>query len=102
MVKSLTLADYRNEVVEAKGNTLLDFWAPGCAPCRALKPVLHDFANESGIKVLTVDVTEEQKIAEAYNVSAVPTLVAVVDGNIVGQATGYQRKANLYELFSNN
>ena len=99
MMKELTVKDYNKEVKHFKGRSLIDFYSPSCGPCRALKPVLEAFAKESGIKVLMVDVGEEGILTKAYGVDALPTLIAVENGHIIGKAQGLQKKANLYELF---
>lgn len=95
MIAPLTLSNYDERVREAKGRSLLDFHAPYCGPCRQMKPVLEEFSRQTGIPVYTVDITEEESIAEAFEVKALPTLVAIEDGDILGQMVG---GGNLYRI----
>lgn len=92
----LTKDNFEDEVLNAKGTVLVDFFATWCGPCKMLAPVLEEFAKEhEDIKVCKIDVDEETPIAIKYGVASIPTLILFKDGEIVKQTLGYQTRDQL-------
>ena len=91
------LANFTAEVLKAKEPVLVDFWASYCAPCRNLKPILVEVASE-GVKVVTVDITEETELTAHFKIESLPTLVVFKDGKEGVRVTGLKRKHELLEL----
>jgi putative thioredoxin len=85
-------ADFEEKVVSAsrKQPVVIDFWAPWCAPCKVLKPILEKLADEYKGKFLLAKVNsdENQEIAARYAVRGIPSVKAMVDGKIVSEFTG--------------
>lgn len=83
-------ASFHNWVLEAPVPVLVDFWASWCAPCRAIAPSLEKLAEEfSGrLRVAKVDTDDNRKLAEKYNIQAIPTLILFEKGKIKEQFTG--------------
>ena len=75
---------------EVQGETVLvDFFAEWCGPCQMLAPVLEQFAKESEVKVIKIDVDEVPELARQFRVMSIPTLMLFKDGKFVKKQLGY-------------
>lgn len=74
--------------------TLYDFTAAWCAPCKQLTPVLHELATDyrGRATIVEIDVEREPALAQAFKVTAMPTLVLVREGREVGRVVGLRPK----------
>ena len=79
------------------GVTLIDFTAKWCGPCRVMEPALASIAKEYAgrVRVVAVDVDEEQVVAQQFNVRSMPTFVLMRDGREVGRVVGSRPRAFL-------
>ncbi len=93
----LSQSNFRAEVLESPMPTLVDFWAPWCAPCRMIGPVVEDLAAEraDSVKVVKVNIDESPEVAAAYGIHSIPTLMIFRDGEVVDRFVGVQPKAEL-------
>ncbi|MEG9297059.1 thioredoxin [Mangrovibacillus sp. Mu-81] len=100
---AITNATDQNFVSETtSGLVLADFWAPWCGPCKMIAPVLEELDSEMGdkVKIVKVDVDENQETAGKYGVMSIPTLVVLKDGEVVDKVIGFQPKEALAELLN--
>jgi len=81
-------------VLTEPGVTLIDFTAAWCGPCKQLAPILKELAAEytGRARVVAIDVADEPALAQAFRVTAMPTLVLVRDGHEVGRMVGLRPK----------
>ena len=93
---SVNKNNFNQEVLNSDKPVLMDFWAPWCGPCRMVVPLVEEIAKErSDIKVVKINVDEEQELAMQFGVMSIPTLVVMKNGKIVNQVTGARPKAQI-------
>ncbi len=91
--------NFNQEVLNSDKPVLMDFWAPWCGPCRMVVPLVEEIAKErSDIKVVKINVDEEQELAMQFGVMSIPTLVVMKNGKIVNQSTGARPKAQILAM----
>lgn len=93
----ITDKNFNKEVLLSKQPVLIDFWAPWCAPCRMMNPIIEQLAAEySGkVKVGKINVDEEAELAQTFGVMSIPTIVLIKDGKVVKQVVGVSSKMEL-------
>jgi len=95
MNNNVTEANFEQEVLQADGPVLVDFWADWCTPCHAVAPVLKRIADERNLKLVKVNYDEEQNLAERYGIQSIPSILLFEDGAITAQTIGAQPKTVL-------
>ena len=96
---SVNKNNFNQEVLNSDKPVLMDFWAPWCGPCRMVVPLVEEIAKErSDIKVVKINVDEEQELAMQFGVMSIPTLVVMKNGKIVNQVTGARPKAQIFAM----
>lgn len=81
--------NFKTEVLESKVPVLADFNATWCGPCRSMKPMLDQLAEENkGYKIVSIDVDDNSELAEEYDVSSIPCLVVFRNGEEVNRSVG--------------
>jgi thioredoxin 1 len=91
MEKILTDSNFKDEIEE--GLVLVDFWAPWCAPCRMLGPILEDVGKElDDITIGKLNVDENPQTAQEFQVMSIPLVILFKDGEAVESMVGLRPK----------
>ena len=91
--------NFQNEIMDSEKTVLLDFWAPWCAPCRMVVPVIEEIAGERpDIKVGKINVDEQPELASKFGIMSIPTLVVMKNGKIVTKVSGARPKKAILEM----
>lgn len=96
-VKTLSEANFDQEVLKSELPVLVDFWAPWCGPCKMVGPVVESLAvdNDGKLGVGKVNVDENKSLAVQYGIRGIPTLVIFKDGVEAKRIVGAQSKGQL-------
>ncbi|WPK10724.1 thioredoxin [Lysinibacillus louembei] len=88
----------------ANGVVLVDFWATWCGPCKMIAPVLEELDAEIGndVKIVKVDVDNNQATAAEYQIMSIPSLLLFVDGELKAKTAGFQPKEALIDFIDSN
>lgn len=94
-MKAVTDATFNNEVLMSGKPVLVHFWATWSGPCRMVKPVLQEIANENPDTLSVVELNTDQNpvTSRTYEILSVPTMNLYRDGEVVVQIVGAQPKA---------
>lgn len=87
---------FKKEVIDSKDMVLVDFNADWCGPCRMLKPMLEEISDD--YKIVSINIDEEDELAEEYNVSSIPCLVVFKDGNEINRSVGLRPIDEIKEM----
>ena len=92
----VTDATFQAEVLDADLPILVDFWAPWCGPCRVVHPVLEEMdAERDDLRIVSLNVDENQQTAANYEVLSIPTLILFKDGAVAKKVIGAMPKRRL-------
>lgn len=95
----VNIHNFEKEVVQSEKRVLLDFWAPWCAPCRMVLPIVEEIAAENkDIKVCKINVDEEPELANRFGVMSIPTLVVMEKGKILRRSMGGKTKEAILDM----
>ena len=99
-IKNCNENDFENEVLKSNLPVIVDFWAEWCGPCKMLTPILEELSNEmkNEIKVVKVNLDENQDLAMKYSIRSIPTLLLFKEGNLIDTKVGLLPKSEIVTL----
>lgn len=90
---------FANEVLESKQKVLVDFNADWCGPCKIIRPIIEEIAKDNDkIKIVSVNMDNEEELAEKYDVVSIPCLVLFEDGKEIKRNVGLMSKDEIEKM----
>ena len=95
MANAVTESTFEDEVLKSDEPVLVDFWAEWCGPCHAVSPVLEKISEEKNLKLVKVNIDENQQLAMRYGIQSIPNMILFENGEPKASAIGAQPKGAL-------
>ena len=95
MPSEVTETTFEQEVLSGEGKVIVDFWAEWCGPCHAVAPVLDRIADDHSLRIVKVNIDEEQSLAQRYGVASIPMMILFENGEPQASAVGAMPKGVL-------
>ena len=94
---------FKKEVIENKGITIVDFWAPWCGPCKMFGPIFENAQNKyEDIKFCKLNIDEDSSnVSEDFGVMSIPTIIAFKDGKEVKRNIGFISENDFDDFLEN-
>lgn len=91
-----------SDIIKSDKLTLVDFFATWCGPCKMMHPILEQLKEEMGdsIRILKIDVDDNEDLSMQYNIQSVPTLMLFKNGEIVWRQSGAKSLNELKSLIA--
>jgi thioredoxin 1 len=88
---------FNNDVLDAGGIVIVDFWAEWCGPCRAIAPTLDEIAKayDGRVKIIKLNIDQNQETPMKYGVRSIPTLMMFKNGQLVDSKVGALPRSTL-------
>ena len=98
-VITVTEKNFEEEVLKSEKTVLIDFYADWCGPCKMLSPIVEQVAEENDkIKVVKINIDQEENLAVEYQIVSIPTLVVIKNGKEIKRSVGVIDKEKILNL----
>ena len=99
-IKEINDDDFQEEVLNSEVPVLVDFWSPWCGPCKILAPTLEEISaeNREKIKIVKINIDENQLIAGKYGIKSIPTMMIFEKGELKNQLVGSMPKQEIEKV----
>jgi len=103
-VSPVSSLDFDHEVLKSDKLVIVDFWAEWCGPCKMIAPLLDEIARElpDKVKIVKVNVDQEQQLAQKFGIYNIPTLLFFKGGAVREQVVGTAAKKVLVEKINSH
>ncbi len=103
-IVTLSDASFEQDVINAEGPVLVDFWAEWCGPCKMIAPILNEIATEYAGKVTIgkLNIDQNSGTPPKFGIRGIPTLLLFKDGKVAATKVGALSKAQLVEFLDAN
>lgn len=100
-ITNISDSSFDQDVLQADGPVLVDYWAEWCGPCKMIAPVLEDVAVEFAgkVKICKLNIDDNQATPPKYGVRGIPTLMLFKNGNVEATKVGALSKSQLVAFF---
>ena len=103
-ITNVSDASFDQDVLQAEGPVLVDYWAEWCGPCKMIAPVLDEIAQtyQGKLKVCKLNIDENQDTTPKFGVRGIPTLMLFKNGNVEATKVGALSKSQLAAFLDSN
>lgn len=102
-ILEITRENFEQEVLKSEKKVLVDFYADWCGPCKMVAPIVDEVASEhEELKVVRINVDNEEEIAMEYQIMSIPTLVLIKDGVEIDRVVGAVQKRVVENMIEKN
>jgi thioredoxin 1 len=102
MTSKVTDSSFKSDVLDSSQPVVVDFWAEWCGPCRMIAPALDEISREleGKVKIVKMNVDENQQVPGQFGIRSIPTLMIFKDGKLAAQKVGAASKGDLSKWIS--